>query len=85
MSRRAQLPLNTVATWSRLIAEPQLAFASGQRRRQFLERSRCVRDRAILAQFFPLARVGKRHHYGIFVHIQTNKCNRLFHDPSPYA
>src|SRR3954463_5365406 len=83
VSGRRQLPLDPVATWSGLVAEPQVPAAVRQSRHHPLQGSRCVRNLAMLAYFSPLARFGQCDCNRIFVHVQTNVDDRLVHDPSP--
>ncbi len=81
--RRCQLSVNTVTARSSLIAEPQLVAIACQLCNQRLHGSRRVRDLAILAHFIPFARLGKRHRYRLFVHIQPDERDKLLQGPSP--
>jgi hypothetical protein len=88
VSHLTQLSLDAVAARAGLIAKPKFVPLGGQLSRQPLHRGRPVRDFSILAHFAKAslqARFRHAHHDGILVHIESNMCDNLPHDPSPYA
>src|SRR5271169_3182099 len=66
-----------------LVTEPQLHAIAAELAQQTIQRSRCVRDPAVLPHLAPQATRRHRDNNAFLVNIKPNVGDTIRHDPSP--
>jgi hypothetical protein len=78
-----QLPVHAITAWAGLVAEAQLIMLAPQLDQELAQRCRRVLDCAKKIGRVPQATPRNRNRDRRLMHVQTNECGNLSHDPSP--